>query len=227
MTGEHRRKIPRALILVLLGIFGCVAVLLMVLSNSGLALLDKPLWGWFVENRGEPVTSILTAVTTVTEPNAMVAIGALTAVLLWWRTRSLRAPVLLLVTMLAGVGTSTLVKHLVNRIRPPADFMMLGADSSPSFPSGHTLGIAVFLLVLGYLYCSRGRVGARSLALMWVVWAFVVSLVAISRLCLGYHWLTDVCASMLLSIAFLGLVTFLDALLFRRTPRKGGKTLNA
>lgn len=45
----------------------------------------------------------------------------------------------------------------------------------------------------------------------------VIAVVAFSRLYLGYHWLTDVTASLLLAVAVLGLVVGVDA--WRPTAR--------
>ena len=84
-----------------------------------------------------------------------------------------------------------------------------GAEHSASFPSGHTLGTATLLLVAGYLVCSRRRSVARLVG--WGVATVVGTvLVAVSRLYLGYHFLTDVIAAIGLAVAVLGVVSIVD-----------------
>ena len=78
-----------------------------------------------------------------------------------------------------------------------------GAETTASFPSGHTIGTATFLLVAGYLVCSRNPSVARIVA--WGVATVVgTALVALSRLYLGYHFLTDVVAAVALAVVVLG-----------------------
>lgn len=87
--------------------------------------------------------------------------------------------------------------------------MMLGADATSSFPSGHVVGASNFLLVGAYLVFSRsssrtaviGAFGAAALGL---------TVEAASRVYLGYHWFTDTVASACLSIAPLAVVILLD-----------------
>src|SRR5690606_41896873 len=101
-------------------------------------------------------------------------------------------------------------KVVVARRRPP-DEMATGAEigESFSFPSGHRIGAATLLLVAGYLLWVE-RPAVRS-AVGWGVGVVVgVLLVGISRLDLGYHFVTDVVASMALAVAVLGGVVVLD-----------------
>jgi undecaprenyl-diphosphatase len=93
-----------------------------------------------------------------------------------------------------------------------------GAETTASFPSGHTIGTATLLLVVGYLVCSRRPTAAR-LVTAAVVALVGTGLVALSRLYLGYHFLTDVVAAAALAVAVLGLVMLVDRL--RTGPPSG------
>lgn len=86
-----------------------------------------------------------------------------------------------------------------------------GSETTGSFPSGHTIGTATFLLVAGYLVVSRRR--SRGVVVAWLVAGLLgTAAVALSRLYLGYHFLTDVVAASGLAVVVLGVVTVVDRL---------------
>lgn len=191
-----------------------------VQTNSGLALLDGAVHDALVAGRSPIVTAILAAVSTVTSPTWMTVIGGLLALGWALRKREVWRPALLLGAMAATFGASTLIKHQIARARPSAADFLMGPDDALSFPSGHTFGTGVFLLVLVYLLL--GRDGVRRLRRSTAVLAFAAAaagtlLVAFSRVYLGYHWLTDVVASMGLAVAVTGTVVLVDGL---RAARK-------
>jgi len=186
-----------------------------VQTKSGLALLDGGVHDALVAGRSPIATAILAAVSTVTSPAWMAVIGGLLA-LGWavWK-REVWRPALLLGAMAATFGASTLIKHQIARARPSAADFLMGPDDALSFPSGHTFGTGVFLLVLVYLLVGHG--GARTVRRSTAVLAFSAAaagtlLVAFSRLYLGYHWLTDVVASIGLAVAVTGIVVLVDGL---------------
>jgi membrane-associated phospholipid phosphatase len=186
-----------------------------VQSNSGAAALDGPVHDGLVASRNPLATALLTAVTTVTSPLWMTVIGCALA-LAWaaWK-REIWRPALLIGAMAATLAVSTLIKHEVGRGRPAASDFLLGPDDALSFPSGHTFGAGVFLCVLSYLVlAARGtRTSKRSTSVLGFAAAAAGTLVvALSRLYLGYHWLTDVLASMGLALAVTGIVILADGL---------------
>lgn len=198
-------------------------VLAAVQSNSGVADLDAPVHDGLVASRNPLVTAILTAVTTVTSPLWMTLIGCAVA-LAWaaWK-REIWRPALLIGAMAATFAVSTLIKHDVGRGRPAARDFLLGPDDALSFPSGHTFGAGVFLCVLSYLLLS-GR-GTRTTSVLGFAAAAAGTLVvAFSRLYLGYHWLTDVLASMGLAVAVTGIVILADGLRSTMAPRRAPLT---
>ncbi|NTW38660.1 MAG: phosphatase PAP2 family protein, partial [Cellulomonadaceae bacterium] len=112
--------------------------------------------------------------------------------------------------MVASTLVSLGVKAVVARPRPPVDTMSVpGLEVTYSFPSGHTIGTATLLLVLGYLAWVR-RPTVRSLVVWLLVAVVGTGLVALSRLYLGYHFVTDVAASVALAVAVLGAVVVID-----------------
>ncbi|WP_315099320.1 phosphatase PAP2 family protein [uncultured Cellulomonas sp.] len=204
-------------------VVGGLAVFLGVLDGvqekDDLFELDQPVLEWLVDHRTTGWTAVLAAITFVTGPTVLPLLVLVACVVWrlvrreWWR------PVLLAGAMAASTLISLGVKGLVGRERPPEETMFVpGAETTASFPSGHTIGTATFLLVAGYLACSRTPSVARIVA--WSVATVLgTALVALSRLYLGYHFLTDVVAAVALAVAVLGLVAVVDRL--RQGPPPG------
>jgi len=180
-----------------------------VQSDSGLAVLDGPAHSLLVGVRSPAATVSLAVLSAVTAPEVLTVVGAAFA-LAWvvWK-RELWRPSVLMGAMLLALVLTTLIKQLVSRSRPPASDFLLGPDDALSFPSGHTVGIGVFTIVLAYLVLSRS--GTRTTAVLGFCAAFTVTLlVGLSRLYLGYHWLTDVVASLGVALAVAAVAMFTD-----------------
>ena len=206
----HQIAVVLGLTLVVLGTAGFLGVYDAVQDRDDLAELDEPVLGGLVAARSGTMTAVLTAVSTVTGPVVLPVI-VVAATLVWgFVRRSWWQAGLLAGAMVLSTLVSMTLKAAVARPRPPVDTMSVpGYETTYSFPSGHTIATATLLLVIGYLaWVRRPQVGSL------VAWAVLVTagtgLVAVSRLYLGYHFVTDVLASMALAIAILGLVIALD-----------------
>ena len=179
-------------------------------SDSGLAAMDGSVHSLMVDSRNPAATALLAGLSIVTAPEVLTVIGALFA-LVWavWKREFWRPAVLTGALVLAVVVTA-LIKQLVSRSRPPSSDFLLGPDDALSFPSGHTVGIGVFTVVLAYLVVSRS--GTRTTAVLGFSAAVALTaLVGLSRLYLGYHWLTDVVASLGVALAVAAVAMFTDA----------------
>ena len=198
------------LVLVVVGLAAFSGLLDAVQEQDDVSLADRPVLAWLVSNRGPVATTVLSAITFISGPFVLplvVAVACLgwgLARRQWWR------PLLLLGALGGSTALSFAIKGLVARPRPPLDTMLVpGAETTASFPSGHTIGAATLLLVAGYLAISHRPTAARLLA-----WAFATVLgilaVGLSRLYLGYHFLTDVLAAVALAVAILGIVVTVD-----------------
>lgn len=197
-------------LLVVLGSAGFVGVLDSVQEADDLATLDQPVLDGLVAGRSDVLTVVLTVITNLTGPRilpVLVLVGCLAWGYLgkqWWQASILAG------AMVASTLVSVTIKAIVARPRPPVDTMsVVGLETTYSFPSGHTIGTATLLLVVGYLAWIR-RPAVRSLVLWSVAVVLGVFVVALSRLYLGYHFVTDVTASVALAVAVLGGVVVVD-----------------
>ena len=198
------------LLLVVLGAAGFVGVLDSVQEADDLATLDQPVLEGLAAARSDVLTVLMTAISTVSGPTilpVLVLVGCLAWGYLgkqWWQAGILAA------AMVVSTVVSVTIKEWVARPRPPIDTMTVaGVETTYSFPSGHTIGTATLLLVVGYLAWIR-RPAVRSLLLWLLLIALGVVVVALSRLYLGYHFVTDVTASVALAVALLGAVVVID-----------------
>jgi membrane-associated phospholipid phosphatase len=200
--------LPGAL-LILLGILSFAGLLDGVREHGDLSSLDRPTLRWFVAHRDAVATKTLTLITDASSELVLPILVAILAAFWLWRGRDWWRPGLLVSAMALATVASTVVKHVVARPRPPAGSMFPPVETTFSFPSGHTLGAATFVLVAGYLLWSTRR--TLSASLIWLGGgACAIAAVAVSRLYLGYHWLTDVVASTALAGVVLGIVIMVD-----------------
>jgi len=175
------------------------------------ARLDGPVISWLIANRSETLSASMLFLTNLLSPVAVAAF-VLTGAAIWmWRTKEIWRPSLLVGATMVAFVTSTTIKSLTERSRPPTADMIPPLEIDYSFPSGHTLGLAVILLVLGYLFYSRRPTKKR--LILWIFSTVIgVGIVAFSRLYLGYHWTTDILASIGLSLIILAIVIIVDVL---------------
>ncbi len=212
--------------LLVLGVLGFAALFDAVREREDLWALDEPLLAWLVAHRTPAVTSVLTVVTNLFGPFVLPVLVAVGCVVWARRSGTWWEPGLLAGAMVLATLTSTVLKAVIARPRPPdASMVVAGVERSFSFPSGHTIGAATLVLVGGYLVWHRHHSG-RLLAGWVLVSVVVVAAVAGSRLYLGYHFLTDVLAGVSLAVAVLGVVVVVSRLHDDPSPsRRGHDTL--
>ncbi|HEY6050041.1 MAG TPA: phosphatase PAP2 family protein, partial [Thermoanaerobaculia bacterium] len=103
--------------------------------------------------------------------------------------------------MLLGAMWSPLLKRRFRRGRPDL-WTPLATEASHSFPSGHaTMGTIFFGAAAVVLFREASSPLARILVAAGAL--VVISAIALSRVYLGAHWLSDVLAGVLLGAAWL------------------------
>jgi membrane-associated phospholipid phosphatase len=196
----------------LAGALAFASVLEGVDEHGDLSVWDSPVLSWLLTHRSTGATAVLRVVSSLADPAVLAPFVILLVLAVAWRTRKVRPALLLGGSMALVMVASPGIKALVGRLRPPLAVMIAPPETDASFPSGHTLGTATFLLVASYLLWTW-RPTTRTAVLGLAVSAAGTIAVAISRLYLGYHWLTDVTASMTLAVAILGIVIAVDPLM--------------
>ena len=203
-----------------------------VADRQGVAAFDQPVLDAAVASRTPSSEVWVTRFTDLGGTIGMPVIAVVVVVVLALTRRSW-LPVVLMVAAAAGsLFFTVLGKDLVGRARPPLSLAVPPYESSPSFPSGHTLNATVVLGISAYLL-MLGLRHARTRAVVAAVAVVLVLGMGLSRVWLGHHWLTDVIAGWLVGLAWLGTVvtghrvkvTLDRAHRFRRTQDAGSSRL--
>ncbi|MDP9269609.1 MAG: phosphatase PAP2 family protein [Chloroflexota bacterium] len=132
--------------------------------------------------------------------SSLVIVPILVAVMvaLLWRRRYGTAAFLALASGGALVLNATM-KIFFERPRPKLAWARVLPDYS--FPSGHTMNAVVFYIALALIVWS---VFGRRIGLVALIIAVVLALgVGVSRIYLGYHYLTDVVGGLMAGVAWL------------------------
>ncbi|MFI5431906.1 phosphatase PAP2 family protein [Rhodococcus baikonurensis] len=177
-------------------VLALVTLSIQVYRNGWLTSFDEPLTNWMVDHRSGTLDQIAVAVTDLGSPVATALLGITCGVLISWRARSV-VPGLIVIGTVGGAAVAcTVVKALVGRERPPTSIQVL-LETGHSFPSGHVTGTAA-LFGIAVLVVSVDRTPAVKRLLMLLA-VTVTVVVALTRLYLGAHWLTDVVAGAVLA----------------------------
>ena len=173
-----------------------VAIILLargVQTSDPLAALDRTVSLGLREHARPWITSALRAATWLGSLVVVLPLTALGCALLVRRRRPVDA-VLLTTTTLGAVVFNALAKLAVARPRPEFVVPLIARPETYSFPSGHAAAASAFYLSATLLATegpgwTRGR---RALALAGAM--IIVSVVGLSRIYLGVHYLSDVAA---------------------------------
>jgi membrane-associated phospholipid phosphatase len=195
---EQTRLVP-VRVLVAIALLVMFAALGVVSHDAGSGTaLDHELLGWLIAHRSAGPTAVAVAVTTAGSPPVITALAVIAGALLWWRQHAVLPALVVVGTLGAAMSVSTLTKIAVGSHRP-ARALQLMPELDMSYPSGHVTGtLAMAGIVAVAVGAHRGRFVRLILA---IGVAAVTILIALTRLYLGVHWLTDIGGGVLLGSA--------------------------
>ena len=176
-----------------------------VKDSDGLSNLDVPVLNLVVSLRTPQNVALAQFFTDLggALKLTMITVVIVTIMVVRWRSWT---PLVLMAIGASGSLLMTAVgKQLVGRTRPPLEYAVPPYETSPSFPSGHTLNSTVIASLVAYLLLLHltsliARILSVVLAVVWFV------AMGLSRVFLGYHWLTDVLVGWTLGLAWVAVV---------------------
>ena len=172
-----------------------------VTEADGIAGLDQPVLDQAIAWRSPGLDHAVTLYTDVGGPVGMPVVATVLTLLMVWRWHSRTPLVLVLIAAAGSLAMTTTGKAVIGRARPPVSQAVPPYETSPSFPSGHTLNATVITAVLVYLVLRRlDSAWARTTAV--AVGAVFVLSMGLTRVFLGHHWLTDVVAGWALGLGW-------------------------
>lgn len=205
-ASAHRSTVgpSNAACLLALALAGTVfaALVAAVLDGGAWVEFDHRVAIWFGRHADPTLTD---AMLLVTHLNSTVAVGVYAALLgafEAWR-RHWRRVALLVLCVGGGLALNDFAKHVMQRARPVFDAPHLTLQTY-SFPSGHAAGSTLLygLLLVGW-FTLTPRPWFRAAGTVAVI--ALVGLVALSRVYLGVHFVSDVLAGCAEGVAWLAL----------------------
>jgi undecaprenyl-diphosphatase len=174
------------------GAGGLVVALWLGCAIHAPGALDRSLYNSVHGTRGTTETGVAKHLTWIGDGVPLIAVLGLLglgALLVWRRWEPLAVTALAVVL---GSSTSTALKAMAGRTRPPTDGWMSSAGGD-SFPSGHTTAATAGYLTLAM--CVAVLLGStRARALVMSSGAALALAIGWTRVELGVHWPSDVLA---------------------------------
>ncbi|WP_029433626.1 phosphatase PAP2 family protein [Blastococcus sp. URHD0036] len=200
----------------LAGAVGIGVLVALPATRPAVQAVDDAVWHGAVAVENGPATAVAVALSWLGGAWVTWPLRVLGLALLAWRRHWLR-----LAAFALAIGTSEAligpVKAAYDRARPPDSLI---ATSGASFPSGHAVAAAVTAVGLVLVLAPPGPMRWR-----WEVRAALFAAVmAMSRVYLRAHWLSDVLAGALLGAGLvLGWPALLTAVRERQTVSRTGR----
>jgi len=171
-------------------------------ERDGLSRVDGPVLAWMIDLRTPWLNHAVTVFTDPGGPLWMTVIAMVcTVALLIWRPSS--TPLVL--TSIAAprtIAMSRVGKGIIGRVRPAHEDAVPPYETSPAFPSGHTLSATTLVGLLAYLVLPAVSSRRVRLAVIVAAGCWIVAM-GLSRVYLGHHWVTDVAVGWTLGAAWL------------------------
>ena len=166
------------------------AAIVHVLGDGPLGELDLNTAEWFADQRSHTVNHVAQIGAALADAYTIIPAIAIASVLFVVLFKRWNETVFLLSAILLEKAVFVTTTYIVSRDRPPVG-QLDGAPPTSSYPSGHVAAAVVFYGVAAIIVCWHFR-STLVRVLAWTIAIVVPIAVAISRMILGMHFLSDV-----------------------------------
>jgi membrane-associated phospholipid phosphatase len=205
----RRTTTPTLLALVTVGWFAAILAIAILCGHllhllerpDGSTSFDRSITTWMVAHRTGSLTALARLLSALGSQKILLPMTGVVALLLVGRRRLLLAG-FLVAAWGGALLLYSLVKHFVQRPRPPAAIWLMKVAAT-SFPSGHATQSLATFVALAFVIAALVKWGgapAKGLALA------LAAGVGWSRVYLGVHWTTDVIAGWLIGAVWTAIV---------------------
>ena len=115
-----------------------------------------------------------------------------------------------------------ILKAIFDRPRPDMDMWWM-AESSSSFPSGHSMNVVCLFVLVAYFVLSNPQVKLWLKCVVASIGAFAIMMVPFSRIILGVHYFTDVLAGMMIGAVVAIMTIFVYNFVMAKLNKRKGK----
>ena len=192
----HQREFPLASLslLIICSLFFWIWTLI-TLHTELLQSLDQFMLGFASNARSAPLDSILISLTLLGDERFLYCSFTIFIGVLVLQQRRIAA----LHLVVAGLSTAAITHALKYGFAVPRPDLVYYAPSSFAYPSGHSSGAAI-LYGLVATFIAQGQAQAKRWQVYFALGTPII-LIALSRVLLGVHWLTDIIGGILLGLS--------------------------
>ena len=195
-------------------IFGVIAE--DIISRDPLTLADDYINQWFYFRTTPFLTKFMVVISDLASFNTIIILYLFLSLILAWK-RIWYGLVFLSLSIPGGILLNHIMKVAFHRPRPLLhQFFISSFDYS--FPSGHVMNATLFYGIMA-IFAVQVIKEWKWQVFVVLVAIFLILLVALSRIYLGYHYLSDTLAAIAISLAWLSLCLIATTAL-KRIKRK-------
>ncbi|HLR70599.1 MAG TPA: phosphatase PAP2 family protein [Pseudogracilibacillus sp.] len=203
--GKIRTRKRIFLIIAAVFLFLFIVVAFLTTGTQGF-LIDETVAYWADQNATSFMASLMKYASFIGSSEMVLLVTVITGFVLLVR-RSWRNFFFFFVLSVGGVFLNLLLKMVIQRARPGDEVSYIEVFNlnleiqSYSFPSGHTMRATILFLFLIYLTYQVHKKTAFKL-ISYIVYTVLIIAVALSRIMLDAHYVTDIAGAILISCAW-------------------------